>query len=437
MTKMIRVSSLVLGVLLFGITQQTPATNATAATEATASRPQWQTASRSTPKLFLNDDKTAFLDVDGRVVISASEPRLQEEIRRISRGFEHFREPEASTAIALRFEEFSEGFAVVGWALCPMCRNPFWLNGFIDETGRLAIPPRNYDTNFGTFHEGLAKYTDRGWGFIDPSGRVVIPAKYPMVGDFSEGLAYVSPTGDQRYGYINKLGELVIAPRFKYASDFHEGLAVVILMNIRYAFIDRTGKIVLQSRTWQGVDRFSEGLALVRVSVKNNRLYRGYEELEYGFINRTGAFVIPPQFDRVETFSEGRALFRELVKEAARSREQAYPPTNRAGFIDATGKVVIKAEYVDAKSFSEGLAAVAVMSSDKKKVWGYIDREGRVMIPPQFESAMPFRGGLAAVNCDNHSRSCKAYIDRQGRIVWQVRSAGLPPAKSAQREPGF
>ena len=414
MTRMIRVSSLVLGFLLFGIFQQTGHSTATGL------RPQWQSASLDTPKLFLNDEHTAFLNVDGSVVISASEPHLQDEIRRISRGFDVFREREGPAPIGLRFEEFSEGFAVVGWALCPMCRNPFWINGFIDETGRLAIPPRGYHTNFGTFHEGLAKYTDQGWGFIDPSGRAVIPAKFPMVGDFSEGLAFVSPSGDQRYGYINKLGELVIPPRFKYASDFHEGLAVVILMKLQYAFIDRTGKIVLQSRDWQAVDRFSEGLALVRLSVKNNRLYRGSEDLKYGFIDRTGAFVIPPQFDRVETFSEGRAMFRTLVKDGSVSRDRAFSDTNRAGFIDATGKVVIKAEYLAAKSFSEGLAAVAIRTSDKTIVWGYIDREGRVVIPPQFKNPGPFRGGLAAVNCDDYARNCKTYIDRQGKVVWQA-----------------
>jgi bifunctional DNA-binding transcriptional regulator/antitoxin component of YhaV-PrlF toxin-antitoxin module len=414
MTRMIRVSSLVLGFLIFVVAQQT------GDTRATASRTQWQTASQGPRKLFPNDDGTTFLNVDGSVVLSASEPRLQKEIRRISRGFDQFREPEGSAPISLRFEEFSEGFAVVGWALCPNCRNPFWLNGFIDETGRLAIPPRSYGTNYGTFHEGLAKYTDGGWGFIDRSGRIVIPAKFSIVGEFSEGLAFVSPSGKERYGYINKLGKLVIPTRFRVATDFHEGLALVILMKLRYAFIDRTGKVVLQSRNWRGVDRFSEGLALVRVSVKNNKLYRGSEELKYGFIDRTGGFVIPPQFDRVETFSEGRALFGEFVKNGSRLRDRAFLPTNRAGFIDATGKVVIKAEYLDAKRFSEGLAAVAVMSSEKKKVWGYIDREGRILIPPQFTNPGPFRGGLAAVNCDDYARNCKAYVDRQGKVVWQA-----------------
>jgi tetratricopeptide (TPR) repeat protein len=40
------------------------------------------------------------------------------------------------------------------------------------------------------FHEGLAAVQkDNKWGFIDTSGKLVVPTKYPLVGDFSEGLA--------------------------------------------------------------------------------------------------------------------------------------------------------------------------------------------------------------------------------------------------------
>ena len=302
MTRLISATSLVLCFLLFAVAQQT------ADTRTIASTAQGQIVSQPTQKLFLTSDGTAFIDIDGRVVISASDPQLQEEIRRISRTFEMFRERREPESIALRFSEFSEGRAVVGWALCPVCRNPFFLNALIDESGRVVIPPKNYHTRFGNFHEGLAKYTGEGWGFIDRSGRIVVPAKYTEVGDFSEGLAFVAASQRERYGYINKEGRLVIPFRFKYASDFHEGLALVILMKVQYAFIDRTGKIVLRSRNWQGVDRFSEGLAAVRVSVRNNRLYRGYEEHKYGFMDRTGRFVIPPKFDRVKVFGRARTV---------------------------------------------------------------------------------------------------------------------------------
>src|SRR5205807_8698158 len=85
----------------------------------------------------------------------------------------------------ITFSAFSERLTLDPWALCPKCRNPLLVNGFINETGRLIIPPRNSHTQYDSFHEGLAKYSDSGWGFIDREGRIVIPARFYEASDFS------------------------------------------------------------------------------------------------------------------------------------------------------------------------------------------------------------------------------------------------------------
>jgi bifunctional DNA-binding transcriptional regulator/antitoxin component of YhaV-PrlF toxin-antitoxin module len=409
--RVIGAGAFLLGCLMFASTQESAFNHQQAQ----------QTPSQEARKLFPINDGHAFIDANGRIVFTATDSQLQEDVILASTKLGGIRGPRDGVPVFLRVEEeFSEGLAVVGWALCPMCRNNFWVNGFVDETGRLVIPPKHAFTRYESFREGLAKYTDRGWGFIDRRGQVVIPAQYTETGNFSEGLAFVAGVERQRYGYINKTGELAIPYQFKYASDFHEGLALVILRDVQYAFINRTGKVVLQSRSWQGVDHFSEGLAAVRLSITNNHVYRGYQELKYGFIDRSGRVVVSPQFDRAEKFSEGRALIGQVIDDKSRSRDGIYGGPLRVGFIDPTGQVVIKPVYVDGKVFSEGLAAVAVMTADKKKVWGYIDRDGRMVITPQFTSANPFSGGLAAVNCDQYGRDCKAYVDKGGQIIWQA-----------------
>jgi hypothetical protein len=125
---------------------------------------------------------------------------------------------------------------------------------------------------------------------------------------------------------------------------------------------------------------------------------------KYGFIDRTGKFVIPPRFYRVQKFSEGRALFVQTGK------------SHGYGFIDSKGHVVIKPEFIDAKSFSEGLAAVAINAGDDKKLWGYINRDGTWIIRPQFQHVNSFEGGLAAVNCDEYGGNCRAYVDTTGEF---------------------
>ena len=63
------------------------------------------------------------------------------------------------------------------------------------------------------------------WGFRDATGKVVVPAKYDMVQDFSNGLAAVA-TGkysNAKWGFIDTKGQMVIPQKFSYApSKFDE-----------------------------------------------------------------------------------------------------------------------------------------------------------------------------------------------------------------------
>jgi hypothetical protein len=367
---------------------------------------------REPRKLFLVDDGSAFIDINGNIVITAWQPQLLKDIGRGQTPVGSYRRWEVESN-GIRFGEFSEGLATVGWALCPMCRNPQWVNGFIDEIGRLVISPGGLSTRYGTFHEGLAQYHDRGVGFVDRAGHVKIPARYYEAGDFSEGLAQVRPLlpyqmqDQSKFGFIDREGKLVIPYSFGWASDFHDGLAAVRLSRGHHGFIDTNGKVVLYAKDWLEVSDFSEGLASVKVKVRDDTVYRGYEEDRYGYVDRTGRFAIAPGFFQAQKFSEGMAL--------------VVPAGHAYGFIGAHGEIVIKPDYVDGRSFAEGLAAVAIKSQDDKKLWGYINREGQWVIEPQFKHVNSFSGGLAAVDCDEYGRGCKAYIDTQGRVVWQKR----------------
>ena len=62
-------------------------------------------------------------------------------------------------------------------------------------------------------------------GYIDLTGKVVIPLCFDDVGEFSEGLARFERDG--RWGYLDLVGNIAIQPQFPWAEDFHEGLAHV------------------------------------------------------------------------------------------------------------------------------------------------------------------------------------------------------------------
>ena len=56
------------------------------------------------------------------------------------------------------------------------------------------------------FYKGLARVKqDNKWGYIDKTGKEVIPCKYDVAIFFSEGLARIKLNGE--YSYIDKTGK--------------------------------------------------------------------------------------------------------------------------------------------------------------------------------------------------------------------------------------
>ena len=282
--------------------------------------------------------------------------------------------------------------------------------GFIDRTGKVVIPLQFDSAN--EFHEGLALVTSNGKTmFIDTTGKIVITPRFDIVNSFSEGLAAVN-IGQTRipnlglianpgkWGYIDKTGKLAIPLKFTHAEDFSEGLAAVT-DGERGGFIDHSGKILFE-RPLDVTLGFHEGVVGV--------LLRG----TVTYFDRTGK-KIPISTDygpKSNSFSEG------LVP---------IETKGKWGFVDRTGRLVVDATFEDAESFREGLAPVKVRSektvwcppdatgsrSGSTMMWGYIDKTGKMVIPAVFNSAAPFSEGVAAVSkCDE-----AYFIDKTGKTV--------------------
>jgi hypothetical protein len=60
---------------------------------------------------------------------------------------------------------------------------------------------------------------------------------------FRDGLAVVEIKG--KFGYINKTGKIVIPAQYQYARDFNGELAYVDTDEKRY-FIDKSGKVIYE-----------------------------------------------------------------------------------------------------------------------------------------------------------------------------------------------
>lgn len=300
-------------------------------------------------------------------------------------------------------------------------------HGFIDKTGKVIVPPQ-YEDALG-FYEGLGhvKIGDR-WGYIDTSGNFAIKPQFINYGVFSEGLA-AAMIETNKWGYINKNGQWVIKPQFDSACDFSEGFACVLLNN-KWIFINRSGEIAI-NKEFQHCSWFSEGLAAIDIGGK------------YGYIDKSGLLVIPPLYRTAHNFKEGLASVghserpntfidrnRRVVINSRRFQYTssfsgglaAVKINGKWGFINKTGQIVIEPEffemglsYFKLEAFSSGLAPV----KDENK-YGFINVNGNFVIEPQYDAAWCFRNGLAKVlKYDDKDDLAMGYIDRSGKYIWE------------------
>ena len=303
--------------------------------------------------------------------------------------------------------DFSEGLAAVAIATREKQEDEKWgANfkwGFIDKTGKEVIPckydPKD-DNNFScyVFHEGMSSVKLNGkYGFIDKTGKEIIPCKYNWVESFSDGMAFISIDG--KWGYVDKKGKEIYLSGYSPDSRvvFSEGLLLVTKYN-RCGYIDKTGNEVIPciyNSPFCG--NFSEGLARVDQNGKD------------GFIDKSGQWVIQPQFTTARDFSEGLAVvnIEELLENW------------KWGYIDKTGKKIIPLKYDKADNFYEGLAAVNIGGHYNENVsfvggkWGYIDKTGNEVITCKYDYAGDFFNGFASVSQNNKN----LHIDKLGNIT--------------------
>src|SRR5262245_43011234 len=98
--------------------------------------------------------------------------------------------------------------------------------GFMDRSGRVVIPPRFVKVY--PFTEGLAAAQEGElWGYIDPKGEWVIKPAFAMAGLFHERRASVRRTFADKYAFIDERGNVVIPAQFDCVEDFENGVARV------------------------------------------------------------------------------------------------------------------------------------------------------------------------------------------------------------------
>lgn len=124
----------------------------------------------------------------------------------------------------------------------------------------------------------------------------------------------------------------------------------------------------------------------------------------WAFIGKNGKVRIhlPANLENVEAFAEERAVI------------HAH---GQCGYIDPTGAFVVPFKFSGCGNFSEGLADVYRDGKEQ-----YINRNGSVALNVPFSGIHPFKNGLAAVEEGTSGPKQKfGYIDKHGNPVWKLR----------------
>lgn len=121
---------------------------------------------------------------------------------------------------------------------------------------------------------------------VTVTGPVYLNSTYMLHLNFSDGRARVASTGfPAKYGYIDTSGKLVIPMQYSNAETFHEGLAVVNNDN-GTGVIDRDGNVVIPFRDYS-LSNFQDGFALGRYLID--------DEWKYVLVDKNGK-----EYDRLE-----------------------------------------------------------------------------------------------------------------------------------------
>ncbi|WP_230656830.1 WG repeat-containing protein [Psychrobacter sp. I-STPA10] len=259
---------------------------------------------------------------------------------------------------------------------------PYCLGGecaYFDTSGNQVIKPLNFDSVYNFTDNGLAAVSKDGqWGFIDKSGKLVIPFQYDYVGPmeysvtkkgFSEGLAAVYKDG--QWGFIDKSGKLVIPYQFKYAYSFQNGVASVS-KDDKWGVIDKTGRTVVP---------FQFNLVYPVV----NGVMSAQKNDNWGHMDSTGKEVTPIHFKVAGDFG---------IKGFGMVQNKA---DDKFALVNKSGEIVKALAFDMVKGFSRnGLARV-----ERSGKWGFIDQSGKVVIPLQFDEEKAFlENDLASVKKD-------------------------------------
>lgn len=303
--------------------------------------------------------------------------------------------------------------------------------GFIDTSGKIVIPCI-YDSVWHFENDAAIVMKDGKYGLINKDGKVLVPLQFneydavPLPHDGK--VCYNIGNDDNReYRCVDLNGNLLFTQKALVPFEFSEGYASVWLSYEEgYCVIDEKGDIVIPANKYEYVSSFHLGVAEVSKGNKRGFIGRRGEVIvpiiynffygdsfpvqaaylgdRHGYIDaRNGNVIIPVSIVSKDDYAS-RYISDNMV--CIRFGENKY-------FYNLDDCTVIDcSEYKDVFAFSEGLCAVTDKKTGKL---GFIDMKGSLAIPCVFDEPLycySFHGGTCAMG--------NSFINKQGKVLFSI-----------------
>ncbi len=210
--------------------------------------------------------------------------------------------------------------------------------GYLDYEGNIAIEPTFEYAQ--AFSSGVARVElDGESAYIDMDGNIKfyekdILAHYdlneysPEIYDFVNGYAKVDTYASTTY--IDTDGNFIFPQDAYYdGNDFYDGIVQVYDESYNGEYINAEGEVIFSADPNYEYYNYSNDLALVY----------GYNEGQYGYVNKAGETVIPLTLDDANSFVGDKALYQEL---------------GLYGVIDSQGKFLVYPSFKEAEITQDG-----------------------------------------------------------------------------------
>lgn len=299
-----------------------------------------------------------------------------------------------------------------------------------------------------TFSEGLAAASlptndpYHSYGFVDKSGKVVIPARYRYPAIFQDGLAWADGQ------LINKKGEtvslenadgtpIIHSDLVKGFGGYDHGILITKGSNNRYGLWDIVKKKEIVAPVYDRISSNYDAAYGYRFFVKDSIILVQNDE-KYGAIRADGKEIVPCQYNYAEIvngfvrvnqeigYNLVYGLYNKEGKELLKCGEYSRIEVGQDGILatrvkdvkvdvagcvfDFDGNELITVDDGNSLYFrplSEGL--VAIDKNDKG--YGFYDTNGDAVIQPKYEDAGFFSEGLAPVKLNGRW----GYVNHAGK----------------------